>query len=139
MAKRKIEITFADSFEELTSAELGDLLSVLKEMVKLEKAASAYVKTQIAKGKPVSGWMLGKGRRSREWKDEQAALKAMAAAGINDPYKPRQMYSVAEAEELPGISADRLEDGWKWVDGSLSLKPGVASGLANKSKPTYGF
>jgi len=133
--KRTVTLTIADSLEELTPEELGALVAQGKTLEKVFKAAGDFVKEQLRTGKPVPGWALVPGRRTREWLSEEDAKAALAKAGVNDPYK-RELYSVAEAEKLPNMDADTLKPAWKWVDGSKTLGPAP---IGTPTQPNYGF
>jgi hypothetical protein len=136
--KRTLTITFADSYEELTPAELATLLDQAPDITKLFSGAQAYAEALLAGGKDVPGWGLAPGRNSREWKSDEAAKAALAAQGINDPYE-HKLLSVAQAEKKVS-DPDALKGAWDTKPGKPTLKRKTgASALAGAAKPNFGF
>ena len=133
---KEYHIKVPPSLDRLTPTQLGELLAVTEEIVKLNKTVKAFAVAHLKAGKPVHGYHLGDGKRSREWLSDNAAKEAMAAQGINDFYKPQELLSVAEAEKKVA-DAEQLEVAWKWVPGSKTLKAGPAP--VSSTKPDFGF
>lgn len=136
---KQITIKIPDSLDKLTPDELGLLVQQADELGKLFKTVKEFASAQLKAGKPVTGYHLGAGKRSREWLSDDAAKEAMAKQGINDFYKPQELLSVAEAEnKVSDIEA--LKTAWKWVDGSKTMKAGpVSATTAVSAKPDFGF
>jgi hypothetical protein len=140
MALRVLTVTIPDTMEELTSTQLGLLVMQLAELAKVEKVAKAYLAAQMESGKPVPGWVMAPGKRAKEWLSEADAIKAMGAAGINDPYK-RTLLTPTQALEAvtdPDRAA-KIDAAWKWVEGKKSPKPGAGAGLIDVKPVSYGF
>jgi hypothetical protein len=137
--RRQLTLMFADSYEELTPAELATLLSHAPNVSKLLDGAKAYAEALLKSGKDVPGWELKPGRNNRVWLSDEAAKTALAAQGINDPYEPPQLLSVAQAEKKVA-DPDALKPSWKNVPGKPTLKQKTgAAALAETSKPNFGF
>jgi hypothetical protein len=136
---KQITVKIPDSLDQLTADELGMLVQQADELSKLFKTVKEFANAQLKAGKPVTGYHLGDGKRSRVWLSDEDAKKAMAAQGVNDFYKPQELLSVAEAEtKVSDIEA--LKVAWKWVPGSKTMKAGpVSAATAVSAKPDFGF
>lgn len=142
MEYRTVTLQFSDNPEDMPPDDLGFLLAQLNELSKLHKAVQSLVLARLQKKESVPGWTLKPGRRSRVWKSEDAAVKAMSAQGINDPYK-RDLKSVADAEKETGVGEKdtgyKLGEAWEWKPGNLSLASApISATTATKTSP-YGF
>lgn len=76
-----------------------DLSDLLGDWI---KAVEAEVKDRLANGKAVAetiGWKLVEGRKSRKWKDEAEAAKALELLG-SDRFEPQSLKTVAQIEKL---------------------------------------
>lgn len=140
MALRTITVTIPDTMEELTPAQLGTLVAQLAELVKVEKAAKAYLTAQMEAGAAIPGWVMAPGKRAKEWVSEAEAIKAMGAAGINDPYKRTLLTPTQALEAVTDPDrAEKINAAWKWVDGKKAPKPGAGAGLIDAKPVNYGF
>lgn len=136
---KTITVKIPDTLEKLTPDELGLLVQQAEELGKLFKTVKEYASAQLKAGKPVTGYVLGDGKRSRVWLSDEAAKEAMAAQGINDFYKPQELLSVAEAEKRVS-DAEALKEAWQWQPGAKTMKPGpVSAATAVSAKPDFGF
>lgn len=136
--RRTLTIVFADSYEELTPAELATLLAQAPDITKLFSGAQAYAEALLANGTEVPGWELAPGRNSREWTSEDAAKAALAVQGVNDPYE-HKLLSVAQAEKKVS-DPDALKTAWETKPGRPTLKrKSGASALAGAARPNFGF
>lgn len=104
--------------EQLTDAEIGDLLVRGANLVKWYKNLEEYALTALLDGKPIPGWKAVAGRSVRTFSDQDAAIAAVIAAGYDESLvydrKPR---TLTELEKLMGKTefADKL--------GSFVVKP----------------
>ncbi len=136
---KQITVKIPDSLDKLTPDELGMLVQQADELGKLFKTVKEFASAQLKAGKPVTGYQLGEGKRSRVWLSDEDAKKALAAQGINDFYKPQELLSVAEAEKKVS-DIEALKAAWKWEPGSKTMKAGpVSASLAATAKPDFGF
>lgn len=138
---KTLTILIPDTLEDLNPEQLGVLVAQGEELTKLFKAAKEFTKAKLENGTAVPGWQMGDGKRSRAWLSDEDAKKALAAQGINDPYKPQELISVADAEKKPGIDTEKLKTAWRWEAGSKILKPAPVSAAlaAAATRPDYGF
>lgn len=67
----------------LSNAEIGDLLTRGKSLVEWYNAVQEYALAAILRGEDVEGWKAVEGRSVRSWTDQDAALAAILAAGID--------------------------------------------------------
>jgi len=136
---KQITVKIPDSLDKLTPDELGLLAQQADELGKMFKTVKAFAYAQLQAGKPVTGYTLGDGKRSRVWLSEEKAKTAMAEQGINDFYKPQELLSVAEAEKKVA-DIEKLKEAWEWQPGAKIMKPGpVSASTAVSAKPDFGF
>ena len=121
MGETTITVRFTDDPSRMTPAQLSDLIAQCRTIAKVGKSAEQFVTAQIKLGVSIPGWALRSTRNTREWVSETAAVEAMAAAGLNDPYE-RKLLSVAAAEKkVP--NPERLAAAWETVPAAPSLQP----------------
>lgn len=130
-------LTSVEPPEKMSPETLAALLDIEKTLTEWFKSVREVSKARVAaKEITIPGYAIGPGRRAREWKDEGTAVAAMSAAGINDPYRPRQLKSVPEAEkEVAEERKALLETGWTWIAGTPTLKK---SKNAEPGAPIFG-
>lgn len=66
----------------LTDAEVGDRLTLCKQVVAYAKALEDYALTAALAGRTIPGWKVVEGRGSRDWTDLDAAFKALQERGV---------------------------------------------------------
>lgn len=104
--------------EQLTDAEIGDLLVRGANLVKWYKNLEEYALTALLDGKPIPGWKAVAGRSVRTFSDQDAAIAAVIAAGYDESLVyDRKPKTLTELEKLMGKTefADKL--------GSFVVKP----------------
>lgn len=104
--------------EQLTDAEIGDLLVRGANLVKWYKNLEEYALTALLNGKPIPGWKAVAGRSVRTFSDQDAAIAAVIAAGYDESLVyDRKPKTLTELEKLMGKAefADKL--------GSFIVKP----------------
>lgn len=104
--------------EQLTDAEIGDLLVRGANLVKWYKNLEEYALTALLNGKPIPGWKAVAGRSVRTFSDQDAAIAAVIAAGYDESLVyDRKPKTLTEIEKLMGKAefADKL--------GSFVVKP----------------
>ena len=102
----------------LTDAEIGDLLIRGQQLVQWYKDLEDYATKALLDGKPIEGWKLVAGRSNRTFTDQDAAIKAVIAAGYDEALVyDRKPKTLSELEKLMGKSefADKI--------GSYVIKP----------------
>ena len=102
----------------LTDAEIGDLLMRGQQLVQWYKDLEEYATKALLDGKPIEGWKLVAGRSNRTFTDQDAAIKAVIAAGYDEALVyDRKPKTLSELEKLMGKAefADKI--------GSYVIKP----------------
>lgn len=90
----------------LTDTEIGELLIRGKELVAWYKDLEEYASGALLAGRPIEGWKLVAGRSVRAFTDQDAAIKAAIAAGIDEAMLyDRKPKTLAEMEKLMGKKA----------------------------------
>lgn len=118
----------------LSDAEIGDLLIRGKELVAWYKDLEEYATKALLDGKPIEGWKLVAGRSIRTFTDQDAAIKAVIAAGYDEALVyDRKPKTLSELEKLMG-KAEFAEKIGSFVVKPLG-KPTLA--LATDKRETY--
>lgn len=99
-------------------AQVYEQLPLLKSFI---KAVEGRMFEELSAGTPVPGYKLVSGRRSRSWKDEQAAEKVLRGKGI-DPYEYK-LLSPAKAEKALGKQKKEVQEFIEVSDGSPVIVP----------------
>lgn len=102
----------------LTDAEIGDLLIRGQQLVQWYKDLEEYATKALLDGRPIEGWKLVAGRSNRTFTDQDAAIKAVIAAGYDEALVyDRKPKTLSELEKLMGKAefADKI--------GSYVIKP----------------
>ena len=102
----------------LSDAEIGDLLIRGQQLVQWYKDLEAYATDALLTGKAIPGWKLVAGRSNRTFTDQDAAIKAVIAAGYDEALVyDRKPKTLSELEKLMGKAefADKI--------GSFVVKP----------------
>lgn len=87
----------------LTDNEIGDLLIRGAELVSWYKDLEAYALNAILNDKEIPGWKAVAGRSNRTFTDQDAALKAVIAAGYDESLVyERKAKTLTELEKLMG-------------------------------------
>ena len=87
----------------LTDAEIGDLLIRGQQLVQWYKDLEEYATRALLDGKPIEGWKLVAGRSNRTFTDQDAAIKAVIAAGYDEALVyDRKPKTLSELEKLMG-------------------------------------
>lgn len=87
----------------LTDAEIGDLLIRGQQLVQWYKDLEEYATKALLDGKPIEGWKLVAGRSNRTFTDQDAAIKAVIAAGYDEALVyDRKPKTLSELEKLMG-------------------------------------
>lgn len=87
----------------LTDAEIGDLLIRGQQLVQWYKDLEDYATKALLDGKPIEGWKLVAGRSNRTFTDQDAAIKAVIAAGYDEALVyDRKPKTLSELEKLMG-------------------------------------
>ena len=96
----------AETPDQLDLKTLGYLLTKGKELDAWVRDAEEYAMSQALQGRKVGDHKLVAGRGKRTWSDEDSALKALIAAGIekSDLYKT-EPYTLAQIEKKLGKKA----------------------------------
>ncbi len=103
--------------QDLTPEQLGKTLDLLDILEGWAEAVRVYALAQGMAGNPPPNRKVVEGRRgARRWVNDDAAAKALQAAGIADPYE-RSVFSVAVAEKELGKPV------FKTLDGALITQP----------------
>lgn len=68
----------------LTDSEIGDLLTKGAELVSWYKDLEEYALGALLNGKEIAGWKAVAGRSNRAFTDQDAAIKAIIAAGYDE-------------------------------------------------------
>lgn len=112
----------------LTDEEIGDLLIRGKLLVKWYADLEEYATTALLNGKPIPGWKLVAGRSDRAFTDQDAALKAVMAAGYDEALVyDRKPKTLAQLEKLMG------KKDFEAAVGSYVIKPPGKPKLAEAS------
>lgn len=87
----------------LSDAEIGDLLIRGQRLVQWYKDLEEYATKALLDGKPIEGWKLVAGRSNRTFTDQDAAIKAVIAAGYDEALVyDRKPKTLSELEKLMG-------------------------------------
>ena len=87
----------------LSDAEIGDLLIRGQQLVQWYKDLEEYATKALLDGKPIEGWKLVAGRSNRTFTDQDAAIKAVIAAGYDEALiYDRKPKTLSELEKLMG-------------------------------------
>lgn len=87
----------------LSDAEIGDLLVRGAELTKWYKDLEEYALKALLNGKDIPGWKAVAGRSNRTFTDQDAALKAVIAAGYDESLVyERKAKTLTELEKLMG-------------------------------------
>lgn len=87
----------------LTDAEVGDLLIRGQHLIQWYKDLEEYATKRLMDGKPIEGWKLVAGRSVRTFTDQDAAIKAVIAAGYDEALVyDRKPKTLSELEKLMG-------------------------------------
>lgn len=87
----------------LSDAEIGDLLIRGQQLVQWYKDLEEYATKALLDGKPIEGWKLVAGRSNRTFTDQDAAIKAVIAAGYDEALVyDREPKTLSELEKLMG-------------------------------------
>ena len=87
----------------LSDAEIGDLLIRGQQLVQWYKDLEEYATKALLDGKPIEGWKLVAGRSNRTFTDQDAAIKAVIAAGYDEVLVyDRKPKTLSELEKLMG-------------------------------------
>ena len=87
----------------LSDAEIGDLLIRGQQLVQWYKDLEEYATKVLLDGKPIEGWKLVAGRSNRTFTDQDAAIKAVIAAGYDEALVyDRKPKTLSELEKLMG-------------------------------------
>ena len=88
---------------ELSAAEMGRMLSILDTVKPLQAAAEGYSLDELLAGREIPGWKSVAGSSNRRFTDAEAALAALAAAGVAEhTLYERKPLSPAQVEKLVG-------------------------------------
>ena len=118
----------------LSDAEIGDLLIRGQQLVQWYKDLEEYALKTMLDGKPITGWKLVAGRSNRTFTDQDAAIKAVIAAGYDEALVyDRKPKTLSELEKLMG-KAEFAEKIGSFVVKPLG-KPTLA--LATDKRETY--
>lgn len=102
----------------LTDEEIGELLIRGKSLVQWYKDLEEYATQTLLDGKPIPGWKLVAGRSNRAFTDQDAAIKAVIAAGYDEALVyDRKPKTLSQLEELMGKKE------FKEKIGSFVVKP----------------
>lgn len=87
----------------LSDAEIGDLLIRGQQLVQWYKDLEEYATKAMLDGKAIEGWKLVAGRSNRTFTDQDAAIKAVIAAGYDEALVyDRKPKTLSELEKLMG-------------------------------------
>ena len=87
----------------LSDAEIGELLIRGQQLVQWYKDLEEYALKTLLDGKPIAGWKLVAGRSNRTFTDQDAAIKAVIAAGYDEALVyDRKPKTLSELEKLMG-------------------------------------
>lgn len=118
----------------LSDAEIGDLLIRGQQLVQWYKDLEEYATKALLDGKPIEGWKLVAGRSNRTFTDQDAAIKAVIAAGYDEALVyDRKPKTLSELEKLMG-KAEFAEKIGSYVVKPLG-KPTLA--LATNKREVY--
>jgi len=118
----------------LTDEEIGPLLVRAEGLVAWYNDLKEYALAACIAGKTIPGWKAVEGRSTRVWTDQDAALAALEAGGVEDAIiYDRVPKTLAQLEKV--IGKQRFEE----LAGSWIMKPPGKPALAAESdkRPAY--
>lgn len=122
---------FADP-NQLTDAEIADVLAKAPELVKWAKDIERYATEEaVQRGKQWPGFKVVEGRSARKYGDDQAVAQAAESAGYSDIYE-KKLLGITAMEKLMGKKE------FSKVLGDLVIKPAGKPTLvpeSDKRKP----
>ena len=121
--------------ELLSSAELGERMTLCKRVIPYTKMLEDYVLKTLLSGGEISGWKVVEGKGSRKWAgDTDAALAQLKQRGVEEALLyERKPVSVAELEKALGKAAFR-----KTAEGLVEKLPGKpAPAPESDARPVY--
>ena len=102
----------------LSDAEIGDLLIRGQHLIQWYRDLEGYASETLLAGRPIPGWKLVAGRSNRAFTDQDAAIRAVIAAGYDEALVyDRRPKTLSELEKLMGKAefAEKI--------GSFVIKP----------------
>lgn len=118
----------------LTDAEIGDILTRGAALVDWYNSIREYAETTILNGGTIFGYKVVEGRSTRTWVDQDAALAALQAAGVEDAIiYDRVPKTLARLEKM--IGKTRFDE----LVGNMIMKAPGKPVLANEKdrRPAY--
>lgn len=118
----------------LTDEEIGALLVRAEGLVAWYNDLKEYALTACLDGKVIPGWKAVEGRSTRAWTDQDAALAALTAGGVEEAIiYDRVPKTLAQLEKV--IGKQRFEE----LVGGMIMKPPGKPALAAESdnRPAY--
>lgn len=118
----------------LTDDEIGPLLVRAEGLVAWYNDLKEYALAACLDGKTIPGWKAVEGRSTRAWTDQDAALAALTAGGVEDAIiYDRVPKTLAQLEKV--IGKQRFEE----LVGGMIMKPPGKPALANEKdrRPAY--
>ena len=118
----------------LSDAEVGTLLERGKQLVQWYKDLEEYALAACLNGKTIPGWKAVEGRSTRAWTDQDAALDALMAGGVEEAIiYDRVPKTLAQLEKV--IGKQRFGE---LVGGMIIKSPGKPALAAESDKrPAY--
>lgn len=118
----------------LTDDEIGALLVKAEELVAWYNDLKEYALTACLNGKTIPGWKAVEGRSTRAWTDQDAALAALMAGGVEEAIiYDRVPKTLTQLEKV--IGKQRFEE---LVGGMITKPPGKPALAAESDKrPAY--
>ena len=115
----------------LTDEELSEALKKASTVKSWVASLEAYALERALEGRPVPGFKVVEGRSLRTIPDQAAAVKALAAAGLDeDSYlRPRELKTISDLEKL------LTKKGFSTILGQYVVKPQGKPTLVEDSDP----
>lgn len=115
----------------LTDEELSEALKKASTVKAWVASLEAYALDRAMSGRPVPGFKVVEGRSLRSIPDQAAAVKALAAAGLDeDSYlRPRELKTISDLEKL------LTKKGFSTILGQYVVKPQGKPTLVEDSDP----
>jgi len=113
--------------EQLTFAQLSQVLKGKTLIEKWLKSVEEYIKSRIEGGETVPGWKLVSGRSVRKWADESVAEKILAQVLGEDAYTKKLLTAPQAEKKLPKDQKGILD--------TLIVKPPGLPTLAPEDDP----